>query len=183
MRVLLALAVALPGYAFAAGGSGDRGGTTWTNPPKPTETTKECKGVRVWDEKKKRCVKPKNSFLDTDTLYGAVRELAYAGRYDDAQGVLSAMTDQSDDRVLTYWGFTHRKLGQIELANAYYDKAIATNPDNILARSYMGQGFVEQGKLDLAIAQWREIKARGGEGSWAEVSLREAIRTGTTYSY
>ena len=183
MRVLLALAVALPGYAFAAGGSGDGGGTTWTNPPKPTETTKECKGVRVWDEKKKRCVKPKNSSLDADTLYGAVRELAYAGRYDDAQGVLSAMADQSDDRVLTYWGFTHRKLGQIELANAYYDKAIATNPDNILARSYMGQGFVEQGKLDLAIAQWREIKARGGEGSWAEASLREAIRTGTTYSY
>lgn len=182
MRVLLALAVAMPGFAFAAGGDSG-GGTTWTNPPKPTETTKNCKGVRVWDAEKKRCVKPKNSSLDTDTLYGAVRELAYAGRYTDAQGVLSAMADQSDDRVLTYWGFTHRKLGQQELANAYYQQAITTNPDNILARSYMGQGFVEQGKLDLAIAQWREIKARGGEGSWAEASLREAIRTGTTYSY
>ncbi|MFT7595246.1 MAG: cytochrome c-type biogenesis protein CcmH/NrfG, partial [Paracoccaceae bacterium] len=64
-----------------------------------------------------------------------------------------------------------------------YTRAITQNPDNILARSYMGQGFVEQGLVDQAIAQWREIKARGGEGSWAEASLREAIRTGLTYSY
>jgi len=112
-----------------------------------------------------------------------VRELAYAGRYLDAQGVLRAMPDQTDDRVLTYWGFTHRKLGNLELANAFYEDAIARNPDNILARSYMGQGFVAEGRVDDAIAQWREIKARGGADSWAEVSLRDAIRTGITYSY
>ena len=43
--------------------------------------------------------------------------------------------------------------------------------------------MIAEGKLDAAIAQWREIKARGGEGSWAEVSLRTAIKTGTTYNY
>lgn len=178
----LVLGLTLPLGAFAAGGD-STGGSTWTNPPKETQTTKECKGVKVWDDKKKRCVAPKNSGLDTDTLYNAVRELAYAGRPADAQGVLAAMPDQSDDRVLTYWGFTHRKLGDLDRAAFYYQAAIAANPDNILARSYMGQGFVEAGKTDLAIAQWREITARGGEGSWAEVSLREAIRTGLTYSY
>ncbi|UWQ92905.1 hypothetical protein QEZ52_09270 [Aliisedimentitalea scapharcae] len=182
MRVLLALAVAMPGFAFAAGGNGN-GGTTWTNPPKPSETTKTCKGVRVWDEKKKRCVRPKNSSLDTETLYGAVRELAYAGRYDDAQGVLSAMADQNDDGVLTYWGFTHRKLGHAELANQYYQRAITQNPDNLLARSYMGQGFVAEGKTELAIAQWKEIRARGGAGTWPETSLRTALETGLTFSY
>ena len=62
-------------------------------------------------------------------------------------------------------------------------KAIAANPDNLLARSYMGQGMVAEGRIDDAITQWREIKARGGEGTWAEASLREAIRTGSTYSY
>ena len=111
MRTLLILLMCLPGYSFAASG-GDKG------VPKPTQTTKSCWGVRVWDEKEKRCVRPKESSLDTDGLYGAVRELAYAGRYQDAQGVLLAMTDQSDDRVLTYWGFTHRKLGNLKLANA-----------------------------------------------------------------
>ena len=69
------------------------------------------------------------------------------------------------------------------LANLFYRQAIEANPDNLLARSYMAQGFVAEGKLDEAIAQWREIKARGGHGTWAEASLRDAIRTGTTYSY
>jgi len=166
----------LPGYSFAAGGD-DKGA------PKPTQTTKSCWGVRVWDEAKKRCVRPKESSLDTDGLYGAVRELAYAGRYTDAQGVLLAMTDQSDDRVLTYWGFTHRKLGNIELANAFYSQAIAQNPNNILARSYMGQGFVEQGMPAQALAQWTEIRARGGTGTWAEESLRKALEMGQGFSY
>lgn len=181
MRLVLILLLIIPGFSFAAGsGSGD---WSTTKPPKSTETTKTCKGIKVYDAKKKRCVKPKNSSLDTDTLYGAVRELAYAGRYQDAQGVLLAMSDQKDDRVLTYWGFTHRKMGNLTQAKAFYEEAIARNPDNILARSYMGQGFVAEGNVDAAIVQWREIKARGGLGSWAETSLRESIRTGTTYSY
>ena len=65
MRTLLILLMCLPGYSFAASG-GDKG------VPKPTQTTKSCWGVRVWDEKEKRCVRPKESSLDTDGLYGAV---------------------------------------------------------------------------------------------------------------
>lgn len=175
MRFLFPFLLTIPGLAFAA--SDDNA------PPKPTKTTKSCKGVKVWDPAKQRCVRPKGASLDSDILYGAARELAYAGRYHDAQGVLGAMADQSDDRVLTYWGFTHRKLGNLELANLFYDRAIAQNPDNVLARSYMGQGFVEEGRMEDAIAQWREIKARSGTGGWAEASLREAIRTGLTYNY
>jgi tetratricopeptide (TPR) repeat protein len=174
MRLLATLLVTLPAFAFAAS----------DDPlPKPTQTTKTCKGAMVWDAKTQKCVNPQQSNLDDETLYQAVRELAYAGRYGDAQRVLGSMTDQTDDRVLTYWGFTHRKMGQSEQAQAFYHKAIARNPDNILARSYMAQGFVQDGRIDDAIIQWREIKARGGTGSWAEASLRDAIRTGTTYSY
>ncbi len=176
MRLILALLMMTPGLAFAAGGGG-------SSAPATTQTTKTCTGTQVWDTKTRKCVNAQESLLDADTLYGAVRELAYAGRYDDAQGVLRMMPDQNDDRVLTYWGFTNRKLGHLELANAFYRDAIARNPDNILARSYMGQGFIEEGRTDEAIAQWREIRARGGEGSWAEVSLRNAIRTGVTYSH
>ncbi len=177
MRFILPFVLMAPGLAFAAGSGGDAGA------PTTTDTTKTCKGVKVWDSQKKRCVNPQDSRLDTDTLYGAVRELAYAGRYLDAQGVLTAMSDQTDDRVLTYWGFTHRKLGNLELANAFYQDAIARNPDNILARSYMAQGLVEEGRYDEAVAQWREITARGGTGSWAETSLRNALRTGETQNY
>ncbi len=182
MRIFLAVLMILPGLAFAAGGADPAGGT-WTNPPATTKTTKTCEGVQVWDASTKKCVNPKQSGLDQETLLGAVRELAYAGRNEDAQGVLRVMADQNSDMVLTYWGFTSRKLGKGALAQAYYMRAITNNPDNILARSYMAQGFVAQGRIDEATAQLHEIRARGGKGSWAEVSLDEAIRTGNTYNY
>ncbi|MFA3917793.1 tetratricopeptide repeat protein [Ruegeria hyattellae] len=181
MRILLAVALALPSYvAMPHAGLAAGGGSS---PPKPTNTTRKCLFGRVWDQNAGRCMKPKKTSFSDDALYDAVRELAYDGQYEHAQAALSEMRDQDDDRVLTYWGFTYRKMGEIELANMFYEQAIAANPDNLLARSYMAQGFVEEGKTDLAVVQWREIKARGGEGSWAEVSLRDAIRTGLTYSY
>ena len=191
----LTTALLLPVSAFAAGG-GD------SSPPKKTETTQNCfktdqwdpelkKTVRfskpvngVWDANLKKCVRPdKTSHLDSDTLYRAVRELAYAGRYQDAITVLDQMPDQQSDLVLTYRGFTARKLGDLELANVYYQQAIDANPDNILARSYMGQGKVTEGDIVAATTQLREIQNRGGAGTWAEASLRSAIESGATYSY
>ena len=61
--------------------------------------------------------------------------------------------------------------------------ALAQNPDNLLARSYMGQGLVLEGDWVGAKRQYDEIIARGGRGTWAEASLRDAITTGTTYTY
>ncbi|ATG35950.1 MULTISPECIES: hypothetical protein [Phaeobacter] len=172
----LVLFAAFAGSAFAAG-SGDSAA------PKPTNTTKTCKGAKVWDDQKQRCVAPKQSSLDPDELYDAVRELAYAGRYSDAQMVLAAMPDQTDSRVLTYWGFTYRKQGYSDQAMSYYTQAIAQDPQNHLARSYMGQGFVTEGKYGLALEQWKIIRATGGSDSWAEVSLRDALLSGQTQSY
>ena len=178
MRILLSavLALSFPTYAMAAGS-----GTSTA--PKPTKTTKECRGVRVWDEVKQRCVRPKKSSLDQDELFGAVRELAYAGRIEDAQGVLRAMDDQQDDRVLTYWGFTNRKLGDVDAAMMFYTAALEKNPDNMLARSYMGQGMVVSGDLEGAKLQLAEIEKRGGAYSWPATSLRQAIYVGKTFDY
>ncbi|MEO0830247.1 MAG: tetratricopeptide repeat protein, partial [Pseudomonadota bacterium] len=76
-----------------------------------------------------------------------------------------------------------RKSGKVEEGMAYYQAAIAKNPDNFLVRSYMGQAYVEQGAYDLAAAQLTEIRARGGRQTWAEISLRNALASGKTYSY
>ncbi|WP_299848700.1 tetratricopeptide repeat protein [uncultured Roseovarius sp.] len=175
-RITLAIALVLPALAFAAGGGG-------SSAPKPSETTKKCKSGKIWDKGSRSCVHASNSILDDDTLYGAVREFAYAGQLGHAQTVLAAMSDQNDDRVLTYWGFTHRKLGNVDKGMAFYRKAIAQNPGNALARSYMGQALVEQGDLIGARQQLLAIRSSGGEGSWAEASLYQAIATGATYSY
>lgn len=127
-------------------------------------------------------MKIEQSNLDRDTLYETVRQLAYAGKHHEAQTILDLM-DENDPGRLTYMGFTHRKLGDTAKANFYYERAIAMDPANHLARSYMGQGFVAAGRIADAKEQLREIQARGGTGSWSETSLRAAIATGTTYSY
>lgn len=168
-------ALALPVSAFAAGDDS-------TSPPKETKT-KTCLGKRVYDEDKGRCVRPDKSSFNQQELIDAAREKAYAGRYHDAIGVLDVMADQNSDIVLTYRGFTARKLGNLDLANMYYERAIAANPDNILARSYMAQGMVEAGDKVAAVTQLREIRARGGQGTWADQSLAQALETGRGYNY
>ncbi|WP_422370484.1 tetratricopeptide repeat protein [Hoeflea sp.] len=177
MRALiLTTALLFPFAAFAAGTSDD-------SPPQPTETSTSCKNGQVWDKKTKSCVDAKESRLDDDTRYEAARELAYAGRYDDALHVLATMSDQQESRVLTYYGFTHRKAGRADLGMQYYQQALEADPDNLLARSYMGQGLVDAGEIKAARVQLAEIVARGGASSWPETSLRRAIKTGRTYNY
>ena len=175
-RLVLALALTLPGVAFAVGFDDPA-------PPKTTKTTTECTGTQVYDEKSNVCVDAKDSRLNDDTLYNGARELAYAGRFDDAIAVLRSMSNQNDTRVLTYLGFAHRAKGDIDAGLAFYTRALAVNPNNLLARSYMGQGYVVAGLPGLARAQHAEILARGGVGGWPEVSLRLAIETGRTASY
>ncbi|MFK7765498.1 MAG: hypothetical protein AB8B62_19700 [Roseobacter sp.] len=193
---VLALVMSLQHPAFAAGGGGDS-----TSPPKQTQTTQDCFAERqwdpeiqryvryaekvngVWDPKLRRCIRPdKAGYLQSNLLEDAVRELAYAGRLAEAQLVLAQM-DASSDFVLTYWGFTHRKQGDQLLADRFYSAALSKNPDNLLTRSYMGQGLVVQGDFIGARDQLLEIRARGGEGTWAEFALLGAIETGTGYDY
>lgn len=172
----VALALALPATVEAAGGGS-------SSPPAPTETTTDCPQGTVWDGRNGKCVNPQSGSLDDETLYGAARELAYAGRYGEALAALDAMSDQQEDRVLTYRGFATRKMGDVAAGMAFYRAALDVNPDNLLVRSYMGQAFVEQGRMVDAREQLAEIRRRGGEGTWPETALQGAIDTGTGYSY
>lgn len=176
LKHLAALGCILAAPVFAAGSSSD-------TPPTPTETTKVCEDGMVWDEKTEECVAVQDSRLNDETLYEAVREFAYLGRLDDATGALDAMEDQTDSRVLTYRGFVARKGGDMDAAMAFYAAALEADPRNHLARSYMGQGLAEAGRYDLARAELSTIRANGGRGTWAEISLRMAIDTGRGSSY
>ena len=175
-RTLLLAALFVPGIALAKGAGSDF-------KPKATKTTKSCVDGKIWDKQSKSCKSAQSNLLDEDELYEAVREFAYLGKLEHAQAALSAMEDQNSDRVLTYWGFTHRKMGDVEKGMTIYKQALAQNPGNILVRSYMGQALLEQGDLVGAREQLLQIAAYGGEDTWAERSLRQAILTGQTYNY
>lgn len=169
IRLALALCLA-PLPAFAVGETDD-----YDAPPAPTETTIRCEAPQVWDMGSKACVDPKDARLDDDRRYQAAREYAWAGQPEAALDVLAAMAEGETDRVLTYMAFASRKAGRLGEGLVLYARALALNPDNHLARSYLGMAYAEIGALPQAEAQLAEIRARGGAGGWPEVALARVI--------
>ncbi|KQV38265.1 MULTISPECIES: tetratricopeptide repeat protein [unclassified Rhizobium] len=150
-------------------------GEDTSQPPQKTKTTSECTGGKIWDKDKKECVDAKKSGLDDDILFKAARELAYDGQYENSLKVLDAVRDQTSARVLNYRGYANRKAGRMDIGMAYYRKAIQTDANYILARSYMGQALVQQGKIEEAKVQLIEIRDRGGENTWAYRALLQTL--------
>jgi tetratricopeptide (TPR) repeat protein len=169
LYMLALLAALTPATAAVAAGSDD------SAPPEPTETTTECADGQIWDDTAKACVTPEQGAMSDDALYRAARELAYAGHYDHALAVLAVAENQNDPRILNYKGFAHRKAGRMAEGMAYYQAALAIDPDYVLARSYMGQALVAEGDVLAARDQLQEIAARGGRDSWAYAALEEAL--------
>ncbi|WGI20281.1 tetratricopeptide repeat protein [Amylibacter sp. IMCC11727] len=158
--------------AFAAG---DGGGSS-----KASKKKCEKKGL-VYDKKTKKCVEASRGMFDDDFIYVNARAMAYDGQFQHAINLLQLAENQDDPRVLNYLGFANRKLGRTAIAMEYYARALAIDPDYILARSYMGQGLVADGDMAGAKAQLAEIRDRGHADSWAYVMLENAIQTTVTY--
>jgi Flp pilus assembly protein TadD len=161
-------AMSIGSMSFAAGSDS-------TEPPVKTETTEDCKNGQIWDEKQAACVDPQQGAMSDDALYEAARELAYDGQYENALKVLAVAENQNDPRILNYKGFANRKAGRMEEGMAYYQAALAIDPDYILARSYMGQALVSEGDFLGARDQLLEIEARGGRDTWAYAALEKAL--------
>jgi len=173
VRAVFVSTFALPAFAVGSGHESDA-------PPSPSETTTQCVEGKIYDDKQAKCVAPEDATDDQAGLYRDMRELAIAGRLDDASRVLDVM--EPTDRVMTYRGFIARKRGEWELAEAHYLEALAMNPDNLLVRSYYGMGLAERGNIDAARLQLAEIRDRGGRQTWPERALKDALK-GVRWSY
>ncbi|MEH6728208.1 MAG: tetratricopeptide repeat protein [Hyphomicrobiales bacterium] len=156
-------------------------GTDSSEPPKPTETTQKCKDGQIWDKDTKTCVSAQQGMFDDDTLFDAARELAYDGQYEHAIDLLQLASNPDDPRILNYLGFSNRKAGRMDVGMGYYKEALKRDPDYILARSYMGQAYLQQNQRTAARDQLLEIEARGGKGTWAHTALVMAMKNASTY--
>jgi tetratricopeptide (TPR) repeat protein len=154
--VALALSIAgAAGPAFANPSGGSSSGSSGSGTP-------SCKPGYVYDTSKQTCVKASSGLLDDEQLYQQGRALALGGHYDEALGALAAVRNQNDSKVLTMIGYAKRKLGSFDEGMAYYRRALAIDPDNADTREYLGEAYVERGRMDLAKAELANVEALCG---------------------
>lgn len=101
--------------------------------------------------------------------------LAKSGAYEAALRYLHA-ADQNDPRVLTYIGFSLRKLGDVHRALPYYTKALALDPNFNVARAYLGEAHLSQGDLTAAQSELSEIATRCGVNCAEHIDLARHIK-------
>jgi tetratricopeptide (TPR) repeat protein len=167
--------------AFAqggGGGGGNGGGNGGGGGGGSGETVKKCKKNEVPDKKTKKCVKVSYGILPDEELYQAGSALAQAGEYEWALTVLAAIRNQNDPRVLNYTGYSLRKSGRLDEGIGYYRRALAINPNFVLAREYLGEGYVAAGRIDLAKVELNEIAWRCGTTCEEYQALAEHIEQG-----
>ncbi len=169
------------GNSSSGSSSGHSSGASDLTAPSPKKLhckTGEIVKTVVKDGKKtKSCVKEAAGIVPDDELYDQGRALAKQGEYDWALSVLALITNQNDPKVLNYTGYSHRKAGRLDIGITYYTKALAINPDFVLAREYLGEGYVAAGKIDLAKVQLAEIQKRCGTSCEEYKDLNAAIQT------
>jgi tetratricopeptide (TPR) repeat protein len=166
--VALALSTASAlGPAFAASGGGGGGSSGGSTP--------SCKPGYVYDSSKQTCVKASSGLFDDEQLYQQGRTLALGGRYEEALGALAAVQNQNDSMVLTMIGYAKRKLGDFDEGMAYYQRALAIDPNNADTREYLGEAYAETGRMDLAKAELANVEALCGTECEQYQDLAEAI--------
>lgn len=101
--------------------------------------------------------------------------LAKNGRFQEALDHLQK-TIVKNARVLTYLGFATRKLGNLDEAFAYYAEALRKDPDNLIARSYLGEAHLARDDLSAAERELEKIEAGCGRACDAYAELAEHIR-------
>ncbi len=141
----------------SAGSAGNAGGSSASQQKIPS-----CKRSLVWNKSKRKCVAQQEGALDDDSIFETGRDLALAGRYDEAITILTLAADKTDARILNMLGYSHRREGRVNVGIGYYHEAILNDPNYTPVREYLGEALLQIGDLPAAKAQLAEIEKRCG---------------------
>lgn len=166
------------GSGSGKGGSGSSNSGS-SQGGKAEQILKKCKKGEVRDKRNNKCVKVSYGILPDEDLYQQGAALAQAGEYEWALSALGAIRNQNEPHVLNYTGYSLRKSGRLDEAIERYRKALAINPNFVLAREYLGEGYVAAGRIDLAMVELKEIANRCGTTCEEYQELSEHIEQGT----
>lgn len=110
---------------------------------------------------------------DEDLFYAGYW-MARTGRYAEAISYLQQSANP-DARTLTYIGFATRKSGDVDGAFPYYRKALALDPNFVVARAYLGEAHLSRGDVSAARSELAEIARRCGAACAAYDDLARHI--------
>lgn len=97
--------------------------------------------------------------LDARHAYlDAVRQI-HAQQFEAAIDALRDLAFRvgPDPDILNYLGFAHRKLRRFDRAQTYYERALALDPDHLGANEYLGELWIELGRVGAARAQLERL--------------------------
>ena len=142
-----------PVAAWAAGGGGGGGGPPGEDimrpkppPSKPPQDTRSShRGKKAAD---------KQSLFDDPAFAKGYRD-AYATIYDrhDYAGAIEQLRALGHDdfaNVANLLGYSYRKLGDYRTSQAWYERALKSDPNHVLTWNYYGLWQIEQGNRDQA---------------------------------
>ena len=161
----LMLTWSLPSQAFLGGDDDD-------------SPRRKCPSGKSWSDKAGKCVSQRSDALSDEDRARAGRHLALDGRFSEAIAVLESVANKDNAFVLTYLGYSHRKLGDVDLGISLYKKALEIDPENVDTREYLGEGYVTKGQLDLAYLELTEIEKRCGTSCKEYQALEKAMLSG-----
>jgi len=138
-----------------------------------SSNTPKCKSGTHWSKSARKCVNNGSSKLDED-LFEEGRALALAGHYRQALDTLQSVKTK-DSMTLTMIGYSKRKMGDVDEGMAFYQKALAIDPDNVNTREYLGEAYVAIGRPDLAKLELAKLEVLCGTGCEQYEDLASAI--------
>jgi tetratricopeptide (TPR) repeat protein len=171
---IVATATTIP--ALAAGGGGGGGGNPADDVMRPPATAPAPPATRSSHRGKKA---QKQSVLDDPSFVEGYRS-AYSTIYDRndyalAIAQLRALGRDDYANVANLIGYSYRKLGNYELSQVWYERALKSDPDHVLTWNYYGLWQIERGNRDQAEYHLKRIAAICGTDCDEYRTLAEAL--------
>jgi len=113
-----------------------------------------------------------------DGFYVSAVALINAGKFDNALAELdrAALSFGPHPDILTYQGFANRKLEKFDLAENYYQRALAVAPDHLGAIEYYGELKVQRGNIKGAKQHLARLEKLCSFGCYEAEELRRWIK-------
>lgn len=117
------------------------------------------------------------TFGDLGPAYISAVRLAKADKYPETIKAMTALNKPDDPRVNNWIGYSLRKMGKVDEAMPYYDKALKAAPNFTPAHEYLGEAYVQMKDAAKAKDQLAQIAKLCGNKTCEEyVDLSEAIK-------